>query len=99
MAGPNPRTATVEELVELLDSNRTTSADLIEIYYDQITRHNHSGLCLNAIISLGPKEDVLHKAKDLDAERLSKGRRSLLHGIPLIIKAILHCSSLFTEAD
>ena len=89
MTRPNPRTATVEELVELLDSNRTTSTDLIEIYYDQVARHNHNGLCLNAIISLGPKEDVLQKAKDLDAERLKKGRRSPLHGIPLIIKIFL----------
>ena len=82
----NPLTSTVGDLAELLNSKRTTSVDLVELYLDQIARHNHDGMRLNAIISTAPKTDVMERARHLDSERLQKGSRGPLHGIPMIVK-------------
>ena len=82
----DPLTATVRDLAEFLNSKRTTSVDLVELYLDQIAQHNHSGMRLNAIISTAPKTDVVERAKHLDSERLQKGSRGSLHGIPMIVK-------------
>ena len=64
----DPLTATVVDLAELLNSKRTTSVDLVELYFDQIAQDNHGGGRLNAIIS--PKTDVVERARHLDFERL-----------------------------
>ena len=82
----DPLTVTVGDLAELLNSKQTTSVDLVELYLDQITRHNHDGMRLNAVISTAPKTDVIERARHLDSERLQKGSRSSLHGIPMIVK-------------
>ena len=82
----DPLTATAKELGGLLDSKHVDGVELVRIYLDQIAQHNHTGLCLNAIISTADKTDVIKLARDLDAERRQKGRRSPLHGIPIIIK-------------
>ena len=82
----DPLTATIGDLVELLSRKRITSVDLVELYLDQIARHNHNGMRLNAIISTAPKTDVIERARHLDSERLQKGPRGSLHGIPMIVK-------------
>src|SRR5690242_11529362 len=48
---------------------------------DQIDRH---GPALHAVIETNP--DALKVAADLDHERKSKGPRSPLHGVPVLIK-------------
>lgn len=85
---PDPLTVTVGDLAELLNTKRTTSVDLVELYLDQIAQHNQNGMRLNAIISTAPKTEVLERARELDSERLQKGSRGSLHGIPMIVKAI-----------
>ena len=92
----DPLTATVGDLAELLNSKRTTSADLVELYLEQIAQQNHSGMRLNAIISTAPKTDVVERAKHLDSERLQKGSRGSLHGIPMVVKVIFSCVSEIT---
>ena len=84
----DPLTATVADLAKLLNSKRATSVDLVELYLDQIARHNHVGMRLNAIISTAPKTDVIEQARKLDSERLQKGSRGSLHGIPMVVKVI-----------
>ena len=78
-------TATGQELQKLLDEESTTSQELIEIYFQQIEKHNHFGMRLNAIISTAPRDDIMKQAKVLDAERTTR-KRGPLHGIPIIIK-------------
>ena len=85
---PDPLTVTVGDLAELLNSKRTTSVDLVELYLDQIAQHNHNGMRLNAIISTASKTEVVERARELDSERLRKGSRGSLHGIPMIVKVI-----------
>ena len=94
----DPLTVTVGDLAELLNSKRTTSVDLVELYLDQIARHNHDGMRLNAIISTAPKTEVIERARHLDSERLQKGSRGPMHGIPVIVK-VKYPISRITAAD
>ena len=74
----------VRELAQGLKDGTWTSVDLCEMYLDQIRRYDQSGPKLNAIAEINP--DVFEIAKLLDIERETKGPRSLLHGVPLVIK-------------
>lgn len=80
-------TATVADLRQLLSRGEMHSVDLIEVYLDQIHRHNHRGMELNAVICTAPKGFVVREAKRLDQERGEGKVRGPLHGIPVIIKA------------
>lgn len=74
----------VRELAQGLKEGKWTSVDLCEMYLDRIRRYDQSGPKLNAIAEINP--DLFEIAKLLDVERITKGPRSLLHGIPLVIK-------------
>ena len=79
-------TTTAAQLREKLDSATVTSANLVQLYLDQIHRHNHHGLKLNAMISIAPTNLLLERAAILDRERAMGRTRGPLHGIPIIIK-------------
>ncbi len=80
-------TATVADLRQLLVGGEVNSVDLVKRYLNQIDRHNHKGMVLNAVISIAPEEDVLEQARTLDDERAGGILRGQMHGIPVIIKA------------
>ncbi|KAK4197711.1 amidase signature domain-containing protein [Triangularia verruculosa] len=82
----NVLTATAGHLHQLLDSGRTTSVDLVKLYLDQISKHNHDGMKLNAINAVVPLDVLLEQANALDVERKKSGPRSPLHGIPITLK-------------
>lgn len=71
----------IKTIQEMLDKNEITSFKLVQQYLERIKEIDPE---TNAIIELNP--DALDIAKSLDEERNSKGKRSLLHGIPIIIK-------------
>jgi len=75
---------TIKELVEGLDKGKWTSVDLVGMYIDQISKFDQSGPKLNAISEINP--EVYEIARLLDTERKFKGTRSMIHGIPLVIK-------------
>ena len=77
---------TATEAQKLLQAGATTSVALVEAYLAQIEKHNHTGLNLNAIISVAPRYDILQRAEQLDLERQKGNVRGPLHGIPFIIK-------------
>ncbi|KAI6926796.1 amidase signature enzyme, partial [Hortaea werneckii] len=79
---------TATEASGLLDEMKTTSVELVKAYLAQINAHNHSGLKLNALISVAPADLLLATAKKLDQERSSGSRRSSLHGIPFVCKDV-----------
>ncbi|KAJ5509770.1 hypothetical protein N7527_011913 [Penicillium freii] len=87
-------TATASDLRNLLDSGEVSSVKLVGLYLDQIARHNKQGLMLNAMISTASADHVLEEARMLDTERAQKGRRSNLHGIPIILKDLI-CTPSF----
>ncbi|RMZ03900.1 hypothetical protein D0862_05495 [Hortaea werneckii] len=79
---------TATEAARLLDEKKTTSVELVNAYLAQINAHNHSGLKLNALISVAPADLLLATARKLDQERSSGSRRSSLHGIPFVCKDV-----------
>ena len=74
----------IKELAEGLREGRWTSEELAMYTLDRIASEDSSGHCLNSIAEINP--DVLFTARALDAEMKTKGPRSLLHGIPVVIK-------------
>ena len=79
-------TATVADLRQLLARREVNSVDLVKGYLDQIDRHNHQGMHLNAVISIAPEDDIIQQAAALDRERADGKVRGPMHGIPVIIK-------------
>lgn len=71
----------IRTIHEKIEQGTLTYVGLLEGFLDQIKAHNEQ---VNAISELNPK--ALETAKDLDLEFQTKGRRSLLHGIPVVIK-------------
>jgi hypothetical protein len=86
MTSFNPLTATVGDLQKLLESGSTTSVEVVETYLAQISKYNHAGPKLNALISVAPRHVALQQALLLDAERAAGRVRGPLHGIPFVIK-------------
>jgi amidase len=87
MAPPfNPLTTTIGDLQHLLENGSTTSVEVVETYFDQISKYNHAGPRLNALISVAPRHVALHQALLLDSERAAGRARGPLHGIPFIVK-------------
>src|SRR5262249_8117288 len=76
--------ATVAELNAAFDAGTLTSEKLVQICLARIAAYDRKGPSLHAVMTLNPK--ALDEARALDAERKSKGRRSVLHGIPVVLK-------------
>lgn len=76
--------ATIQQLAAAMDAGTLTSEKLVQLSLARIDAYDEKGPKLNAVIALNPK--ALEQARALDAERKSKGKRSLLHGIPVVLK-------------
>jgi len=72
------------DLQEMMSSRSCSSRSIVDTYLERINDIDSSGSCINSIIELNP--DVLQIAENLDQEREVNGPRSLLHGIPLVLK-------------
>ncbi|KXN81982.1 hypothetical protein AN958_03329 [Leucoagaricus sp. SymC.cos] len=81
---PDLYEASVEELQQGLDAGHFTSVDLIKAYFARIDEVNLKGPTLRALLEINPS--ALSQAATLDRERRTKGKRSLLHGIPVLLK-------------
>jgi len=80
----NLETATVTDINAAFDAGALTSEKLTQLYLKRIAAYNDAGPVIHAIIYANP--NALEEAKALDAERKTKGPRSPLHGIPIILK-------------
>ncbi|MDQ0190791.1 amidase [Alicyclobacillus cycloheptanicus] len=76
--------ATIYDLQAAMAAGRLTAVELTATYMARVARFNHQGPALNAVLELNP--DAMHIAAALDEERQSRGPRSLLHGIPVLVK-------------
>ncbi|KAI0795623.1 amidase signature enzyme [Abortiporus biennis] len=81
---PDLYEASVVELQSGLDAGDFTSVDLVKAYFARIDEVNLKGPQLRAVLELNPS--ALSQAAQLDAERKKSGKRSLLHGIPILLK-------------
>jgi amidase len=77
-------TAGVPEIQAAIDAGALTYEKLTRLYLARIAAYDDAGPKLNTVITLNPK--ALETARALDAEFKAKGRRSALHGIPILAK-------------
>jgi len=80
----NLEEATLGGLQEAMKEGRETARSLVELYLRRIAELDRGGPALNAVIELNP--DATDIALEPDDERRSRGPRSPLHGIPVLIK-------------
>lgn len=74
----------IAELHSAMEKKELTSLELVRSYIERVAAIDWSGPNLNSIIELNPEaEDI---ACCLDQERKQSGPRSLLHGIPILVK-------------
>lgn len=76
--------ATITDLTAAFKANTLTSERLVQMCLARIEAYNLRGPALRAVITVNPK--ALETARALDGERKTKGPRSVLHGIPVILK-------------
>lgn len=76
--------ATVADINAAFDAGALTSERLTQLYLNRINAYDKQGPSLNSIITLNP--NALQTAAALDKERKTKGPRSPLHGIPILLK-------------
>ncbi|MDN4523208.1 amidase family protein [Fictibacillus fluitans] len=76
--------ATISYIQDALEKEEITSLKLVTLYIERISKYNHNGPKLNAVIEINP--DAVNIAEALDEERRHKGARGPLHGIPVLIK-------------
>ena len=76
--------ATIADLNAAFDAGSLTSERLVTLYLARIEAYDDDGPRLNAFLTLNPR--ALETARALDRERRETGPRSLLHGIPVVLK-------------
>jgi amidase len=88
--------ASITQLNAAIDAGVLNSERLVELYLTRINAYDKQGPALNAVLTLNP--NALERARELDRERASIGRRSALHGIPIVIKDNLDTADMPTTA-
>jgi amidase len=88
--------ASIFQLNAAIDAGALNSEKLVELYLARIKAYDKQGPSLNAVLTLNPNS--LERARELDLERVSSGRRSPLHGIPIVIKDNLDTADMQTTA-
>lgn len=92
----DPFEKTIKEINQALDNHQITSEQLVQFYLERIKAYDKKGPMINSIITLNSR--VLEQARLLDKERITKGPRSILHGIPIILKDNHDTADLFNSA-
>lgn len=64
----NVLTLTAVQIQGLFTRKTINSVELCTLYLEQIEKHNHAGLKLNAVITTAPRDSVLDQARQLDDE-------------------------------
>lgn len=80
----NPFEMSIDQLDHALNANQITSEQLVEYYLKRIEAYDKKGPSIHSIVTVNDK--ALDLARQLDEERKSKGPRSKLHGIPIVVK-------------
>jgi len=71
----------ITELSQALDAGLLTSEELVNLYLDRINTYDSK---LNSIITIN--ESAINDARRLDQERKDGNVRSIMHGIPIVVK-------------
>lgn len=89
-------TATIADINAAMDAGALTSEKLLTLYLNRIEAYDKRGPRINAVIALNP--NALAEARVLDKERREKGRRSPLHGLPVVVKDLIDVEGMPTTA-
>jgi len=89
-------TATIADINAAIDAGALSSEKLVGLYLRRIDAYDKKGPKVNAVITLNTR--ALDEARALDAERVGKGRRSPLHGIPIVVKDLIDVAGMPTTA-
>jgi Asp-tRNA(Asn)/Glu-tRNA(Gln) amidotransferase A subunit family amidase len=81
---PEVAEASIADLQQAMASGRVTARQLVQAYLARIAAYDRQGPALNSIVTLNP--NALADADALDRERVEKGARGPLHGIPVLVK-------------
>ena len=76
--------ATIADLNAAFKAGTLTSEKLVQLCLARIQTYDREGPSLHAVMAINPK--AIEIARALDAERKTKGPRSPLHGIPVVLK-------------
>lgn len=90
--GPQAETATlsISELAAGLRAGRWSAEQLARLYLQRIDSIDRRGPSLRSVLAVNP--DALKQAAELDRELKARGPRSVLHGIPILLKDNLDTS-------
>lgn len=77
-------TAGIEDIQAAVDAGALSYEKLTRLYLARIAAYDKKGPSLNTVITLN--KNAIDTAKALDEEFKAKGRRSPLHGIPILAK-------------
>ncbi len=72
---------TIYEIQEYVDKGYLNYEKIVKLYLERIDAYNEQ---YNALITIN--ENALEEARKLDLEYQTNGRRSLIHGLPVIVK-------------
>ena len=76
--------ASVQRINAAFDAGELTAEQLVQMYLGRIEAYDDQGPVLNSILMLNPS--ALETARALDVERQTSGPRSVLHGVPILLK-------------
>jgi amidase len=85
---------TIADVNAALAKGTLTSERLVQMFLARIQAFDRQGPMLRSIITVNPK--ALDTARALDAERKAKGPRSMLHGIPIVVKDNIDTADMAT---
>lgn len=88
--------ATINEINAAYEDGSLTAERLVRLYLDRIEAYDENGPEIRTLITLNP--NAIEEAKALDKERRKQGSRSLLHGIPIILKDNYDTADMRTTA-
>jgi amidase len=86
--------ATIADLNAAFKTGALTSERLVRLHLARIEAYDKQGPRLQAVITVNPK--ALETARALDAERKTRGARSPMHGIPVVLKDNFDTADLAT---
>jgi len=86
----------VQDVARAFEAGTLTAEDLVRMSLARIEAYDGQGPALNAVIHVNA--EALATARALDAERRERGARSLLHGIPVVLKDNIDTHDMPTTA-
>ena len=87
---------TIEELSRGIEEGKWTCRDLVQRCLKAIAANDSAGRKLNSVAEINA--DVFFEADRIDAEIREKGRRSPLHGVPVLLKDNIDIRNMHTTA-